>query len=193
LLKREALTIMAQVHGRVGDGAHKTGEGMSPLHIHDVDVAPEWIDYNGHMNDACYAIAFSRAGDAFLAHLGLDASARDATGRSIFTLSLTIRFIAEAKLGDRLAINVQLLETDGKRMRYWMEAHRLADRTLVATTEQVLTCVDLTGDRPHSAQFPGEVAEKLVALARAHAELPPPNEAGVGLTLYRRSPFTVTP
>jgi acyl-CoA thioester hydrolase len=165
----------------------------SPLHILDVDVAPEWIDYNGHMNDACYAIAFSRAGDAFLAHLGLDAALRQATGRSIFTLALTIRFLAEAKLGERLAVTVQLIECDEKRMRFWMAASRAADGVVVATTEQVLTSVDTRGERPRSAPFPDAVALKLAPLARAHADLPVPHDAGVGLSLYRRSPFTVTP
>jgi acyl-CoA thioester hydrolase len=165
----------------------------SPLQILEVEVAPEWIDYNGHMNDACYAVAFSRAGDALLAHLGLDATRRQATGRSVFTLALAIRFIAEAKLGERLAISVQLIESDDKRMRFWMEARRAVDGTLVATTEQVLTSVDVSGERPRSAPFPDEVSKNLGSLAKAHAELPIPHDAGVGLTLYRRSPFTVTP
>lgn len=164
---------------------------MTPLPVLDIDVPPDWIDYNGHMNDACYAMAFSRAGDAFMEKIGLGEKERAATQRSIFTLALVIRFLAEAKLGERLSISVQLLECDRKRMRFWLEA-RKGDGP-IATSEQVLTCVDLSGEKPRSAEFPPEVAARLEALARDHAELPTPMEAGQGLTLKRRSAFSVTP
>jgi acyl-CoA thioesterase FadM len=166
---------------------------MTPLHALDVEVAPEWIDYNGHMNDACYAIAFSRAGDAFIEKMGLGPDERAATNRSTFTLALVIRFIAEAKLGERLNVNIQVLECDKKRMRVWLEARRGSDGAPVATSEQVFTCVDLSGDGPRAAEFPPDVAAKLEALAQQHAELPMPLEAGQGLTLRRRSAFSVTP
>ena len=166
---------------------------MTPLHVLDVEVAPDWIDYNGHMNDACYATAFSRAGDAFMEAIGLGAAERERTKRSIFTLALVIRFIAEAKLGDRLALSVQVLECDRKRLRFWLEARGAVDGGPVATSEQVLTCVDLSGERPRAAEFPAAVADKLESLARQHAELPTPLEAGQGLTLRRRSAFSVTP
>ena len=80
----------------------------APLSVLELDVAPDWIDYNGHMNDAYYAVAFSRAGDAFLDWLGFDAIERAATKRSTFTLSLVIRYVAEAKLGERIALSVQV-------------------------------------------------------------------------------------
>ncbi len=156
---------------------------MTPLHVLDIEVPPDWIDYNGHMNDACYAIAFSRAGDAFMEKIGLGEKERQATERSIFTLALVIRFIAEAKLGDILSVSVHVLECDKKRMRFW----------LVATSEQVLTCVDLSGEKPRAAEFPPDVAARLEALARDHAELPTPLEAGQGLTLRRKATFSVTP
>ena len=164
---------------------------MTPLPVLDIEVPPDWIDYNGHMNDACYAMAFSRAGDAFIDKMGLGEGERAATKRSIFTLAMVIRFLAEAKLGERLSISVQLLECDKKRIRFWQEA-RKGDGP-IATSEQVLTCVDLSGEKPRSAEFPPEVAAKLEALARDHAELPTPMEAGQGLTLKRRSAFSVTP
>jgi acyl-CoA thioester hydrolase len=166
---------------------------MTALHVLDVEVASEWIDYNGHMNDACYATVFSRAGDAFIEAIGLSPAERERTKRSIFTLALVIRFIAEAKLGDGLAVNVQILECDRKRLRFWLEARRASDGAPVATSEQVLTCVDLSGGRPRAAEFPPSVAERLEALAAEHAELPTPLEAGQGLTLRRRSAFSVTP
>ena len=164
---------------------------MTPLPVLDIEVSPDWIDYNGHMNDACYAIAFSRAGDAFMEKIGLGETVRAATKRSIFTLALVVRFIAEAKRGELLSISVQMLECDKKRLRFWLEARKSGEP--IATSEQVLTCVDLSGERPRAAEFPPEVAARLEALAKDHAELPTPLEAGQGLTLRRRSAFSVTP
>ena len=50
------------------------------LALYETKVAPDWVDYNGHMNDAAYALVFSRAGDALMDRIGLDAAARKATG-----------------------------------------------------------------------------------------------------------------
>ena len=37
----------------------------------ETSVHAEWVDYNGHMNDACYALVFSRALDGFIEQIGL--------------------------------------------------------------------------------------------------------------------------
>ena len=34
---------------------------------------PEWIDYNGHLRDAYYAVILSDVTDAFMDRIGLDA------------------------------------------------------------------------------------------------------------------------
>jgi acyl-CoA thioester hydrolase len=163
------------------------------MDVFEIEIPPEWVDYNDHLNDAYHAVAFSRAGDAFMEHMGLGAEGRTATGRTIYTLSLVIRYLAEAKLGERLIIRLQLLETDAKRMRVWLEARRASDGVVVSTSEQVFMCVDRTGERPRAASFPPEVAAKLEAVAESHAALETPLEAGQGLSLRRRSTSSVTP
>ena len=47
-----------------------------PLHLYDAVVLKDWVDYNGHMNDAAYAIPFSRAIDKLMDKIGLSASPR---------------------------------------------------------------------------------------------------------------------
>jgi len=49
-------------------------------------VAPEWVDYNGHMNDAEYARVFSLALEALMDRIGLDAAGRDRHGYWVHTL-----------------------------------------------------------------------------------------------------------
>lgn len=49
-------------------------------------VLPEWVDYNGHLNDAYYALVFSRSLDALMDEIGLDEEGRKANAYTIFTL-----------------------------------------------------------------------------------------------------------
>ena len=165
----------------------------APTPCLEIEVPAAWVDYNDHLNDAYHAVAFSQAGDAFMARVGLGAEGRRRTGRTIYTLALVIRYLAEVKLGERLAITAQVLETDSKRLRFWLEARRAGDGVLASTSEQVLICVDPAGDRPRAAEFPAEVLANLRAIAASHAELAAPLEAGQGLTLRRRSTSSVTP
>jgi acyl-CoA thioesterase FadM len=164
-----------------------------PMQVFEIEIPAAWVDYNHHLNDAYHTVAFSLAGDAFMERIGLGPPEREATGRTIYTLGLIIRYVAEAKLGERLSISLQVLETDSKRMRVWMEARRVGDETLVSTTEQVFMCVDRTAKRPRAADFPTEMAATLQIVAADHAKLPVPLEAGQGLALRRRSVSSVTP
>ena len=72
----------------------------APTPLLEIEIPAEWVDYNNHLNDAYHAVAFSRAGDVFLESIGLGAEGREATGCTIYTLALVIRYLAEAKLGD---------------------------------------------------------------------------------------------
>jgi len=165
----------------------------APTRLLEFEVPADWVDYNDHLNDAYHAVAFSRAGDEFMERIGLGPAGRAATGRTIYTLGLVIRYLAEAKLGERIAISLQILETDAKRVRFWLEARRIDDDAQISTSEQMLICVDRTGERARAADFPTEVAAKLAAIARDHADLTPPPEAGQGLTLRRRSTGSAMP
>jgi acyl-CoA thioester hydrolase len=158
----------------------------APMRVLEFEVHADWVDYNDHLNDAYHAVAFSRAGDAFMERIGLGAAGRAVTGRTIYTLALVIRYVAEAKLGERIAISLQILEVDAKRLRFWLEARRIGDDCLISTSEQVLICVDRTGKRPRAAEFPAEVGATLRAIAAEHTGLATPPDAGQGLTLRRR-------
>jgi acyl-CoA thioester hydrolase len=165
----------------------------APMALAEFEIPVEWVDYNNHLNDAYHAVAFSRAGDVFIERIGLGAEGREATGCTMYTLAIVVRYLAEAKLGERIAVSVQLLETDTKRFRFWLEARRVSDSVVVSTSEQVMMCVDRTGERPRAADFPPAVAAKLAAIAEEHANLTAPLEAGQGLTLRRRTVSSVTP
>ena len=156
----------------------------SALPVLETTVASEWVDYNGHMNDAAYAIAFSRAGDALMDRIGLDAGARKRTGQSLFTLQVMLHYFKEAKEGDAFAITCHLLEHDDKRMRLWLEMTARGGERLAAS-EQLLISVALSEAGARAVPWSFETKAALEALAKAQSGLPHPSAAGTGIALKR--------
>jgi acyl-CoA thioester hydrolase len=156
----------------------------APLDVYATTVAGEWIDYNGHMNDAAYALVFSRSVDALMDRIGLDAAARKRTGQSLFTLQMMLHYFREAREGDPLAVSCQLIEHDDKRMRVWLELFD-AEGERLAASEQLLLSVALTEDRASAAPWTHETQAALDALQKLHATLARPDEAGAGVAMTR--------
>ena len=119
----------------------------APLVLHRATVLPEWVDYNGHMNEAYYVLVFGHATDAFLDYIGMDDAARRATGSSVYTLEAHINYLAEDHQGDHLAIATQLLAHDAKRLHLHHVMQREADGAMLAAIELMLLHVDMSGPR----------------------------------------------
>ena len=90
------------------------------------DVPPEWIDYNGHMMDAYYFMAFTEATEAFLDHIGLGAAYRARTGSGIYTAESHLCFLSSVTSGATLAYHTQLLGHDAKRLHVFHRMTRAA-------------------------------------------------------------------
>jgi len=156
----------------------------APLVLWDLEVAPDWVDYNGHMNDAAYALVFSRAGDRWMERIGLGADVRQATGHTLYTLQIMLHYFNEAKLGAPLRVVCQLLEFDAKRARLWMEMRSPLDGPAIAATEQLYLCVR-QAEETRSAPWREESLALLEAMSLAHRDLPTPPQAGRGISLRR--------
>jgi acyl-CoA thioester hydrolase len=154
------------------------------LSLYDTVVASDWVDYNGHMNDAAYALVFSRATDALMDRIGLDAAARKASGRTLYTLQIMLHYLQEASEGAPLFVACQLLEHDDKRMRVWLEMRAGKDGAVLAASEQLLLSID-KNDGAKAAPWRTETLAALDALAKAHRGLAAPKLAGGGITLKR--------
>jgi acyl-CoA thioester hydrolase len=154
------------------------------LSLYDTVVASDWVDYNGHMNDAAYALVFSRATDALMDRIGLDAAARKASGRTLYTLQVMLHYLQEASEGAPLFVACQLLEHDDKRMRVWLEMRAGRDGAVLAASEQLLLSID-KNDGAKAAPWRTETLAALDALAKAHRGLPAPKLAGSGIALKR--------
>jgi acyl-CoA thioester hydrolase len=152
------------------------------LVLADLVVAPDWVDYNGHMNDAAYALVFSRSGDRWMDEIGLGPQAREATGYTLYTLQIMLHYFHEAKLGEPLRVTAQLLEFDAKRARLWMEMR--SGEAVLAATEQLYLSVRQAGET-RAAPWREETLALLQEMSRAHAALPVPPQAGRGISLKR--------
>jgi acyl-CoA thioester hydrolase len=159
--------------------------GTAPFPLMELSVQRAWVDFNGHMNDAAYAEAFSLALMTMTDHLGLDAAGRASTGHTIYTIAAMIRYLHEASESEPLVLTGRILEADDKRIRVWAEMHHASNGTLLATTEQLFLCIDQSGPEPRAARWPEPFAGRLKALAGEHAALPMPTGAGEGIRLKR--------
>jgi len=79
-----------------------------------ITVKPEWIDYNGHMQDAYYGLVFSYAVDAFQDWVGFDAAYRTATDCTIYLVEEHKYFLREVKESDPLAVQIGVLGVSQK-------------------------------------------------------------------------------
>ena len=135
--------------------------------LHETRVAPEWVDYNGHMNDAEYARVFSQACDALIEHIGLDKAGREQHGYTIYTLETHLCYRREAHQGQSLSVDLTLLDSDAKRLHVFF-AMSDDEGTLLATSEQMLMGMEQASGR--SGPFPDAVASAVAALPQADSD-----------------------
>lgn len=138
-------------------------------------VRPDWVDYNGHMNDAAYAQVFSTAVDELMVKLGIDSEFRNKHHYSIYTLETHLIYLDEAREGQELSVTIQLLDHDQKRLHVFFEMNDKENHR-IATSEQMLMGMDTEEGRP--TPFPAAVADAVTQLAASQEEMMAPGEAG---------------
>lgn len=148
----------------------------APLDTGTRTVPPEWIDYNGHMMDGYYSLAFTAATDALLDYLGLGAAYRAASGAGLYTVESHLCFSRSVHAGTVLRFRSRLLGCDAKRLHAFHEMSAAADGAVVATNELMFLHVRADGERV--VPMPADRLSAAGRLAAAHAALPAPSSAG---------------
>jgi len=164
-------TLFEAAHARDGRPLDET----RPLRLYETAVQADWVDYNGHMTESRYLDVFATATDAFLSHVGLDA-AYLADGHSAYTVETHIRHLAEAKVNDPLTVETQVLSADEKRLHLFHTLSHSWTGAVLATGEHLLVHVDTSAGRSVPMREP--LADRISAIAEAHASLPAPEGAG---------------
>lgn len=147
-----------------------------------MDLEPEWIDYNGHLNLAFYHVLFDRAGDEAALTLGLGPDYVRDRGHSHYATEAHICYLRELKLGDQVRSSFLLVDHDDKRLHIYQELIH-AEGWIAATTELMYVHVDLSG--PRVVPFPPDILTAVAAMRAAHAPLGRPARAGRSIGIKR--------
>ncbi|GAA3537886.1 thioesterase family protein [Zobellella aerophila] len=146
-------------------------------------VLPEWIDYNGHMNDACYVLVFSQAIDEFMQQIGLNEAFRTKYQVSVYTMQSMVHYLREVSLGEPLLVGARLLESDAKKLRvFFTMRHGDSDMEL-ATMETLLLHMDMSAHR--AAPMLPDTAARVDALQQRQGNGDWPALAGRSIALTR--------
>jgi acyl-CoA thioester hydrolase len=138
------------------------------LPVYRAKIEPDWIDFNGHLRDAYYGLVASYAIDDVMDTLGLDATYRERTHCTLYTLEVHFHYLHEVKSSDDLGVISSILDFDRKLIQIGCRFICSRVSEPVATAEMMLLHVH-QGDKPTVASFPDEVSAKLEALKVAPA------------------------
>ena len=145
-----------------------------------MEIVPEWIDYNGHLNMAFYNVLFDRCGDEAYEILGFGPEYAE-RGFTTYTAEFHLCYVRELHLGDKARVSLQLLDHDEKRFHTYQEIHHV-DGWLAATGEALALHIDRSG--PKVAPFPDDIEARLAKMKAEHDAFGWPERAGrkVGIT-----------
>jgi carnitine 3-dehydrogenase len=147
----------------------------APLRLHETTAAPEWMDYNDHMSESCFLLAFGDSADVFFRYLGIDETYR-AAGHSLYTSQTHLHHRQEVALGEPLVMTLHVLDHDRRRLHIYHEMRHGETGDLIAMAEQLLVHVDMAAGR--SADLPEDLYAHISAVRQAHAVLPQPAVVG---------------
>ncbi len=143
---------------------------MSGVLIYRTPIAPEWIDYNGHVRDAYYGLIASYAVDSLMDKLGMDAPYRQQSGCTLYTVETHTHFLGEISANDSVEVRARVLGADRKRLHAALELVCDGSEKAAATCEVMLLHVCQT-PTARAAPFPEQVAAAIAELQRATAAM----------------------
>jgi betainyl-CoA thioesterase len=158
---------------------------VSGLSIYRTRIAPEWIDYNGHLRDAYYALIASQAVDALMDRIGLDARYRQQSHCTLYTVEMHLHYLREIGQDDAVEVLVRILGADEKRIHAALELVREESGETAATCEIMLLHVRQSAPVRTSA-FPEAVAAAIGKLGRETAAMAPSGPGSRRMELLRR-------
>ncbi len=141
-----------------------------------MQIEPQWIDYNGHLNMAYYNVMLDRAIDELWLRLGIGPAYMRERHGSTFTAECHVRYLREIHLGDPVQVSVILLDADEKRLHTFEELRHASEGWLSATSENMTVHIDMAARKV--APFPPDISERIRAVANAHASIPRPEGIG---------------
>jgi len=158
---------------------HMTGEVIDNRFVsEEMEVLPEWIDFNGHLNMAYYGVLFDVGCNHGFRKLGFGDEYRKSHGFTTMTADFRIRYLRELHLGDRVRCSFRVVKVGTKAFHYCQELiHR--DGWISATAETVNLHVDMKARKV--APYTEARRKALEEMAAEQAEWPLPDWVGLPL------------
>lgn len=141
-----------------------------------MQIEPQWIDYNGHLNMAYYNVMFDRAIDQLWLELGIGPAYMKERHNSTFTAECHVRYLREVHLGDPVQVSILLLAADEKRLHTFEELRHAREGWLSATSENMTVHIDM--DKRKTAPFPADIQTRIAEVLKAHASVTRPEGIG---------------
>jgi acyl-CoA thioester hydrolase len=141
-----------------------------------MQIEPQWIDYNGHLNMAYYNVMFDRAIDELWLKLGIGPGYMRERQGSTFTAECHVRYLREIHLGDPVQVSILLVGADEKRLHTFEELRHAGEGWLSATSENMTIHIDMSARK--TAPFPPDIRARIEAVTNAHAAIPRPEGLG---------------
>ena len=157
--------------GTAGDSARRV---LGP----EMEIRPEWIDFNGHLNMAYYSVLFDEGCSPDFQALGFDEAYRTDPGYTTMVADFRIRYLRELHLGDRVRCSFQIVRVGAKAFHFCQELFH-SDGWVAATSETVSLHVDMKARKvvPYTAAR----RKALDDMAAQHAQWPVPDWVGLPL------------
>src|SRR3979490_3392906 len=141
-----------------------------------MQIEPQWIDYNGHLNMAYYNVMFDRAIDELWLTLGIGPGYMKERKGSTFTAECHVRYLREIHLGDPVQVSILLVGADEKRLHTFEELRHATAAWVSARSENMTIHIDMTARK--TAPFPPDIRARVQALADAHSAIARPDGIG---------------
>ncbi len=155
--------------------------GPVPFLSSVMQIEPQWIDYNGHLNMAYYNVMFDRAIDELWFNLGIGPAYMKARQGSTFTAECHVRYLREIHLGDPVQVSILLVGADAKRLHTFEELRHAREGWLSATSENMTLHIDMAARK--TAPFPPDIRARIEAVAKAHSAVARPEGIGRSIAM----------
>ena len=141
-----------------------------------MQIEPQWIDYNGHLNMAYYNVLFDRAIDELWLELGIGPAYMRERHGSTFTAECHVRYLREIHQDDPVQIAILLVAADEKRLHTFEELRHADEGWLSATSENIHLHVNISARK--TAPFPPDIRSRIERVAEAHRGIVRPEGIG---------------
>ena len=141
-----------------------------------MQIEPQWIDYNGHLNMAYYNVLFDRSLDQFFDMLGIGAHYLATRNNSTMTAECHVRYLREIHQGDPVHVHMLLLAADDKRLHTFEELRHAKDGWVSATSENMTMHIDMKTRK--TAAFPPDIRARIADVLASHDSIARPEGIG---------------